>query len=136
MAKQASLSVAYVIFYVADVEATIDHWSSAYGCKQKFMHESGEYAELDTGTVTIAFAGDALMKQNGVKYRKNRAADGSIGGQVSFVTRDPEHSFTQAVERGARAIKKLERKPWGQTSGLLEDPNGILVEICTPIEHR
>lgn len=134
MAKKTT--VGYVIFYVDDVRATLDHWCDAYGCTEKFMHDSGQYGELDTGATTIGFAGDGLMAQNGVKYRPNRGKDLPIGAQVSFVTRDPSGLMSAATKRGAVVVKKLEEKPWGQTSGLLRDPNGILVEVCTPIEHR
>jgi uncharacterized glyoxalase superfamily protein PhnB len=44
--------------------------------------------------------------------------------------------MAQALARGATLVKPLERKPWGQLSGFLRDENGILVEICSKIEHR
>ena len=44
-----SLTLGYVIFYVADVSATIDFWVAAFGCQRKFAHESGQYSELETG---------------------------------------------------------------------------------------
>jgi lactoylglutathione lyase len=29
-------------------------------------------------------------------------------------------------------VKPLARMPWGQTVGFVRDPDGVLVEICTP----
>lgn len=134
--SDVQMSLGYVIFYVADVKSTLAHWTKAFGYKQKFLHESGQYGELETGNTTLAFVDDALMERQGVRYRQNRSGELSGGAQVSFVTRTPDAAFARALENGARTVKSLEAKPWGQSSGFVQDQNGILIEICTPIEHR
>ena len=39
----------YTILYVADVAASLDFYERALGQHRRFVHESGQYAELDTG---------------------------------------------------------------------------------------
>jgi lactoylglutathione lyase len=134
--EQALPSLGYVIFYVVDVAKAAVFWRDAFGFTIKFTHESGEYAELSTGQTTLAFVSDNLMTLQGVRYRANRTEDEPAGAQISLTTKDPEALFARAIELGAKSIKALERKPWGQVSGFVRDVNGVLVEICTPIEHR
>lgn len=130
------MQLGYVLFYVADPTKTAEFWNEAFDCAIKLRHESGQYVELDTGPTTLAFIGDALMKAQEVKYRPNRASDDSAGAAISFVTSSPEAKFAQASECGATTVKALETKPWGQVSGFVSDINGILVEICSPIDHQ
>lgn len=130
------MQLGYVLFYVANPIKTAEFWNEAFGCAIKFTHESGQYVELATGATTLGFVSDDLMSSQAVKYRPNRASEGSPGAAVSFVTTSPESKFTKAAGCGATTVKALETKPWGQVSGLVSDINGILVEICSPIEHR
>lgn len=44
-----------------------------------------------------------------------------------------EAAFDRAVSAGAVAVKRPERKPWGQLVGYVRDSNGFLVEICSPV---
>jgi len=57
----------YTIFYVDDVNETLDFYIKAFGLKLKMLHQSGEYAELDTGSTTLSFAAMHLMNELG-KY--------------------------------------------------------------------
>lgn len=130
-----SPSLGYVIFYVADAKATASFWVEAFGCQLRFVHESGEYAELDTGATTLAFVADSLMKTNQVSYRHNVPGQAPAGASVSLVTSEPEALFERALKHGATSIKAIETKPWGQRSGFVADRNGLLVELCSPVEH-
>ena len=39
----------YTILYVADVSAAMDFYETAFGLRRLFLHEAGDYGELDTG---------------------------------------------------------------------------------------
>jgi lactoylglutathione lyase len=39
----------------------------------------------------------------------------------------------KALAAGAREMKAPERMPWGQTVSWLRCPDGLLVELCTPM---
>jgi lactoylglutathione lyase len=43
-------------------------------------------------------------------------------------------TWQQAISAGATVLEEITSKPWGQQVGYLRDPNGFLLEICTPIK--
>ncbi len=45
----------YAIAYVDDVEAALRFYEGAFGLTRRFLHESGDYGELDTGSTVLAF---------------------------------------------------------------------------------
>jgi len=59
------MKLGYTILYVADVKQTLEFYERAFGLKQKFLHESGDYGELDTGTTVLAFSSRRLMQELG-----------------------------------------------------------------------
>jgi lactoylglutathione lyase len=123
----------YTIIYVADVPATVAFYEKAFALKRRFIHESSLYAELDTGSTTLAFAGEPMADVNGVSIRPNRKADVAAGFEIALVTDDPEAAYRAAVAAGAGAVKPPARKPWGQIVGYVRDLNGCLIEICSPM---
>jgi lactoylglutathione lyase len=48
------------------------------------------------------------------------------------VTEDVAGAFAVAVKAGADPVAKPKQKPWGQLVAYVRDPNGFLVEICSP----
>jgi lactoylglutathione lyase len=121
----------YTILYVEDVEETIDFFCRAFGCKQKMMHESGDYGELETGATTLSFSSLELMTNLGKSPA--RAAPDNPTFEIAFETDDVPAGVTRALEAGARLIQKPEEMPWGQTTAYVSDKNGYLIEICTPV---
>ena len=124
------MKLGYVIVYVADVAATVAFYEQAFGLKRRFAHESGQYAEMETGATALAFAQEDFVASNGLSFRKNRASDMAAGAEVGLVSVDVAASFKIAVEAGAVAVVAPMQKPWGQTVSYVRDCNGVLVEIC------
>lgn len=122
----------YTILYVKDVEKTVAFYESAFGLKRKFVHESG-YGELDTGETKLAFASVDLAASNGVSFAQASAAGPAPAVEVAFVTDDVQAAFGAALKAGAAPVAEPKQKPWGQTVGYVRDPNGFLVEICSPM---
>ncbi|MBW4474630.1 MAG: VOC family protein [Stenomitos rutilans HA7619-LM2] len=58
------MKFAYTILYVKDVAQAIAFYDRAFGLKQRFMDESGQYAEMETGATTLAFAANELARSN------------------------------------------------------------------------
>ena len=54
----------YTILYVADVSASLDLYERAFAQRRRFLHESGAYAELETGATVLAFASRELAASN------------------------------------------------------------------------
>lgn len=128
-----SMKLGYTIIYVADVPATVAFYDKAFGIKARFVHESNLYAELDTGSTALAFAGEPMSAMNELAIRPNRKADVAAGFEIAFVTDDPAAAYLKALAAGASAVKPPAQKPWGQLVGYVRDLNGCLVELCSPI---
>jgi len=69
------MKLGYTIIYVADVVATVAFYEKAFGLARRFVHESNLYAEMETGSTTLGFAGEAMAEMNGVSIRPNRPGD-------------------------------------------------------------
>lgn len=122
----------YTIFYVKDVEKTLGFYEKAFGFKRRFVAEGGEYGELETGNTILSFANQGMAKKNGLKiHTDNKGSHFPV--EIAFVTDMVESVCKKAIAAGATEIKKPEKKPWGQTVGYVEDLNGFVVEICTPV---
>jgi lactoylglutathione lyase len=122
----------YTILYVRDVAASVQFYERAFQQPRRLVHESGQYAELETGTTTLAFAAHELASAN--LPEQPAPGEGAPGDrfEVCFVTEDVEGAFARALEAGADAVSEPEVKPWGQHAAYVRDPDGTLVEIASP----
>lgn len=126
----------YTIFYVDDVEETIQFYEKAFGFNRKFVTPEKDYGELLSGETTIAFASIELGNSNFKKgFQKIENKEKPIGMEMAFVTEEIEKDFQKAIDAGAIEFEKVIEKPWGQKVGYLKDINGILIEICTPVKN-
>jgi lactoylglutathione lyase len=124
----------YTILYVSDVASSLDFYERALGQRRRFLHESGQYAELDTGDTALAFAAHELASANlpGV-YRPEERPSSLPAFEVCFVTENVQAAFDRAVEEGATAVSSPQTKPWGQDVAYVRDPDGNLVELASPV---
>lgn len=127
------MKLGYTIIYVSDVPATIDFYQRAFSLKLKFLHESNQYAEMETGETTLAFASEALADMNDLQIRPNRVHEVPSGFELAFVTNDVDEAFKTAIKEGAKQISSPAKKAWGQIVAYVSDLNGVLVEICDPM---
>jgi uncharacterized glyoxalase superfamily protein PhnB len=119
--------------YVKDIQETVAFYEKAFGLKTRFIHESGAYAEMETGTTALAFADENLVKDS-LHFRPNRHLEEAAGIEISLVTDLVEQQFDKAIQAGAVSVVKPAQKPWGQTVSYVRDNNGCIVEICSPVE--
>jgi len=124
----------YTILYVADVSASLDFYERAFGQRRRFLHESGQYAELETGATTLAFAAVELAASN-LPQQHHPAAAGESPPvfEVCFVSDDVGGAFRRALREGAEPVNAPQTKPWGQDVAYVRDPDGTLVEIASPV---
>ena len=127
------MRLGYVILYVPDVAQAVDFYEAAFGLTRRFVHESGTYAEMETGGTALAFASEGLADSHGFGYRRTRLEDDAPAVEVALVTEDVDGAYNRATKAGASEAKKPETKPWGQQVGYVRDINGYIVEICSPI---
>jgi lactoylglutathione lyase len=123
----------YTIIYVPDVTASLIFFEKAFGFPRRFLHESGDYGELETGATTLAFASHELGAMNLPSgfVAANKSAQ-PLGVEVAFVTPSVAEAHAQALAVGATEVKAPESKPWGQVVSYLRCPDGTLVELCSP----
>ena len=124
----------YTIAYVRDVEETVTFWERAFGLKRRFVDESGQYAEMETGETTLAFASNTLGDSNlPGGFRENDPSGPPAGIEIALVAEDVEGAYRSALDAGATQAAEPKEKPWGQTVAYVRDPDGILVEIGDPV---
>jgi len=128
------LKLGYTIIYVPDVPASLRFFANAFGMKRRFLHESGTYGELDTGETTLSFAAHELGDMNFPGGHVHADTSGQpLGFEVALVTDDVAMAHAKAIAAGAKEMAAPLVKPWGQTVSYVRCPDGILVELCTPI---
>lgn len=128
------MQFAYTIVYVPDVAASLAFFDQAFGLKARFLHESGAYGEVDTGTggATLAFVDHATARDSVQHdYVAAHASPQPLGMEIGFTVTDVRAAYDQAVAAGARALAAPVTKPWGQTVAYVRCPDGTLVELCT-----
>ncbi|MEW6165171.1 MAG: VOC family protein [Pseudomonadota bacterium] len=121
----------YTILYVEDVSRSVAFYEKAFGLQTAFLHESGDFGQMATGTTALAFSSRRLMTELGKHPARPDAAHPS--GEIAFVTNDVPAALARAVAAGAALVQAPEDMPWGQTVAYVADPDGFLVELCTPV---
>ena len=127
------MRLGYVIIYVPDVPATVEFYERAFGLVRRFLHASGQYAEMETGATALAFAEEKLILETCRGFRANRPAEQPAGAEIAFVADDVKAAYEKALAAGAAGFVAPHEKPWGQTVAYVRDPHGFLVELCSAI---
>ena len=111
----------YALFYVDDVEKTMNFYYDAFGLTKGFLHESGQYGEMVTGETKIGFVGHAVASLNGFDYQKINLSEKPIPFEIAFVTQDVSAAYQKAIAAGASALSSPASKPWGQVVSYVKD---------------
>ena len=126
------ISFSHTIFYVKDIPRAISFYMDAFGFAPKFVHESNQYAELNTGSTVIAFASELLAKSNLPKgYVPNDVNQVPLACEIVFTVPDVNKYYEKAIKSGAINVAPPQQKPWGQVVAYVRDPNGVLIEIAS-----
>ena len=119
----------YTILYVRDVVASVEFYERAFGLERRLLHESGQYAELETGATALAFAAHDLAAES----VRDLAHKEPAGFEVCLVDEEVEAAYKRALEAGAETVSEPQEKPWGQHTAYVRDPDGALIEIASPM---
>lgn len=127
----------YVLLYVHDVAASLRFYERAFGLRTRFLAEGGQYGELEVdGAVSLGFVGAAQARSNlPAGFRANSLESPPGGFEVGFVVDDVAAAYAMALAAGAAPAAPPATKPWGQTIAYVRDLDGVLVELCSPMEH-
>lgn len=130
------MKYAYTIVYVADVAGSLAFFETAFGFSRRFITPEGDYGELDTGDTTLSFASKALALSNhpaGFRFADEGALP--VGVEIALATDDVTAAHQAALAAGAWELAAPQVKPWGQTVSFLRCPDGMLLELCSPLPH-
>jgi lactoylglutathione lyase len=124
----------YTIVYVDDVSATIAAWEAAFGLERKFLHPDGGYGEMETGATTLSFAEREFGRSHFTDEVTRALFDGAPARfEIALITPDVAAAWKRALDNGMTAVVEPTTKPWGQTVGWVRDPEGILIELASPM---
>lgn len=124
----------YTIVYVSSVTEALTFYKEAFGFETRFLHDSGQYGELETGATVLAFASHAMGEMSlGGPYLKADPNAAPLGVELAFVTDDVVAAYARAVAAGAIPVKAPIEKPWGQVVAYVRAKDGSLIELCSPV---
>jgi lactoylglutathione lyase len=124
----------YTIVYVSSVTEALSFYKKAFGFETRFLHDSNQYGELETGATVLAFASHAMGDMNlDGQYQKADPDALPLGVELAFVTEDVVAAYAKAMDAGAVAIKPPTEKPWGQVVAYVRATDGSLIELCSPV---
>ena len=124
------MKLSYVVMYVQDIEASVAFYQKAFALTHKFTHESGDYAEMDTGATTLAFCSHELAKSVVSGQYIKATQDMPIGSQITFEPDDVKAAYQHALQAGAKPISAPVVKPWNFEVAMLQDVDGHIVELA------
>jgi predicted enzyme related to lactoylglutathione lyase len=105
------VKLGYVLLYVDDVKATVAFYERAFGLSQRFLHESGTYAELETGATALGIVDAGFAAAGGVAFHKVTPGAQAPGIEVGLVADDVNSAYATALAAGAVAVVAPHRKP-------------------------
>lgn len=125
---------AYTILYVQNVTKSIEFYEKAFGFARKFIAPGSDYGELSVGETTLSFASITMAKSN-LKdgFIESSLSEKPFAIEIGFATENVEEVVKAAENAGAIVIESPKTKPWGQVVAYLRDPDGFLIEVCTPM---
>lgn len=128
------MKYSHTIFYVENVQETLEFYQNALGFDIKFTTPEKDYGEINSGETTLGFANFELADFNLPKgYQKMNKEESPIGIEIAFTSDHIEADLKRAQEAGAEIYQELTDKPWGQKVAYIRDNNGFLIEIGTPM---
>lgn len=123
----------YCILYVPEVPKAVAFYETAFGLQRRFLHESGDYAEMETGATTLAFAARGIIAGQGLPLAGQRHEGQGHHQEIGLVTDDVAAAYARALAAGALPVQAPSQKPWGQTVAYVQDADGFLIELCSPV---
>jgi len=123
------ISQFYPLIQTNDVAATARFYMENFGFKPLF--ESDWYYHLQSET-------DAAVNITVLQADHETIPDGRRGVTqnmiLSFEVEDVDHEDRRLLEAGVPCVQSLRDEAHGQRHAIYRDPNGILIDVITPIQ--
>jgi catechol 2,3-dioxygenase-like lactoylglutathione lyase family enzyme len=119
----------YPVIMSNDLPATVAFYRTTFGFRPLF--ENSWYVHLQRGddaTVTLAVV-------DGSHESIPEAARGAVAGLLlNFEVADVDAAYEEFVAAGLPILLTLRSEAFGQRHFITSDPNGVLLDVITPIE--
>ena len=119
------------VLHVRSVQRALTFYYEVFGFRTRFVDELGVYGEAETGTTSLAFTEREFARQHAGPTTE-AAGDRPPPAEIAVGVDDVADAVERAVTAGAQLIRAPETKYWGQTVAYVRDPDGHLLQICTP----
>ena len=126
------MKLAWVIRYVPSPAATADFYGGAFGLTTRFAAEN-DFIAMETGGTCLAFCREGFAATMGLEFVLTRPDAKPPADEIAFEVADVAEAHARALAAGAVEVLPPAEKPWGQVVSYLRDPDGALVELCTPL---
>ena len=74
----------YTLLYVKNVADTVDFYEKAFKLKRTFIHESGSYAEMSTGSTKLGFCNVDHVKEMGIPFTEVSPKGSAPGIEIAL----------------------------------------------------
>lgn len=130
----APARLAVVQWFVDDVEQALVWYETVFDMARAFVHPSGGFGALSTGTTSLAFATWDVARDTGVIARRPEPVATPAPVVVALIVEDAAAAYRRALDAGAHGVAAPRRQPWGQVTGYVRDPHGLVLELGEPEE--
>lgn len=124
------MQLGYVILYVEQVGRAADFYTTAFGFERSYTAESGDYVQLETGSTALGLVSRTHI---GRTFPVGAPDPHRPSNEIGVVTDDVPAAIAAAARAGATVLSEPHQVPWGQTIAYVTDPDGFVVELCTPV---
>jgi lactoylglutathione lyase len=125
----------YTFIWVDDVPGAVDWFERALGVSRRVLRDNGPlggYAELDTGTTTLAIADTREARALFPGGFRSLDDETPVAFQISFISDDVATDHVRALTAGAHSLAEPHDEPWGQTISRIRSPHGVVISIVSP----
>ena len=117
----------YVVLIVADLDRALRFYTDVLGLT--LGHRSGGYAQFVTGATRLAlYTREAMAGTLGRDL--SPPVPEAPGFEIGFKVVDVDAAYAELVAKGALPVTPPARRPWGQRTAYVADPDGHLIELA------
>lgn len=119
----------HMMLHVAHVKTTVEWYRTVFGFTITFITPDASYAEMDTGSTTLAFSAEPIEREKYGNFVPNTSEALPAGFHLALQVSDLNATYEKALAMGAVSINPPQAQTWGADVARIRDLNGVLVAI-------